>query len=128
MPRNKPTKETPISSLWIRPPKVELEKMEGAVNSWDDPPAPMNITQDILTSFLKEIRTEIDSLKDDLKLCIKDVYHEVTEIRSRVNDLEQTVDARSEDQELLWRHVNVLELLFQGIELESKQEDLKNRS
>ncbi|KAJ1100331.1 hypothetical protein NDU88_005417 [Pleurodeles waltl] len=86
----------------------------------------MNITQDILTRFLQEIRREIGLLKDDLKSCIKVVRQEVTEIGSRVDNLEQTVDTRSEDQELMWRRMTTLEQ--QNIELQSKQEDLENGS
>ncbi|KAJ1107144.1 hypothetical protein NDU88_004537 [Pleurodeles waltl] len=85
MPLNKPTKETSISSLWSKPPKMEIGKLEGALDPQDDPHAPM------------EIRTEIGSLKDDLKSCTKDVSREVRAIGNRVDDLKRTVDARSED-------------------------------
>ncbi|KAJ1084544.1 hypothetical protein NDU88_004691 [Pleurodeles waltl] len=91
-----------------------------------DSPALVTVIQDILTHFLQEILSEIGSLKDDLKSCIKEVRHEVTEIGNWVDDLERTVDARSEDQEQLWRWVKALEK--QNIELQSKQEDLENRS
>ncbi|KAJ1186726.1 hypothetical protein NDU88_003507 [Pleurodeles waltl] len=100
------------------------EKSEGTLDSKDDPPTPTNVTQNILTQFLQEICAEIGSLNDNFKLCSKDVCREVTEIGSRVDDLEHTVDTRAEDQEFLWRCVNALEQ--QNIELQSKQEDLGN--
>ncbi|KAJ1177294.1 hypothetical protein NDU88_002553 [Pleurodeles waltl] len=51
---------------------------------------------------------------------------EVTEIGNRVNDLERTVDACAEDQEMLWRCMVALD--EQYIELQLKQEDLEDMS
>ncbi|KAJ1149022.1 hypothetical protein NDU88_001843 [Pleurodeles waltl] len=72
----------------------------------------MNLARSL---FAPEICSEIVSLKTDLKSCIKDIKRYVTE---------HTVDARSEDQEILWWHMATLE--EHHIKLQAKQEDLEN--
>ncbi|KAJ1115925.1 hypothetical protein NDU88_004145 [Pleurodeles waltl] len=66
------------------------------------------------------------TLKDNLKSCIREVQKEVTEVDERVDDLERTIDAREQDQKMVWRCMVTLE--EQHIELQLKQEDLENRS
>ncbi|KAJ1131944.1 hypothetical protein NDU88_010274 [Pleurodeles waltl] len=51
---------------------------------------------------------------------------EVSELGERVDNLECTVTARLEDQEMMWRQMAALE--EQCIDLQAKQEDLENRS
>ncbi|KAJ1123768.1 hypothetical protein NDU88_002235 [Pleurodeles waltl] len=104
---------------------MEAEKSDGPSETQNDPPTPVAITQDFLSHFLQEIRSETGSLKDDLKPRIKDVRQEVTEIGEHVDDLEKVVDASLEGQEQL-RRGNTLE--HQNLELQSKEEDLENQS
>ncbi|KAJ1091468.1 hypothetical protein NDU88_004592 [Pleurodeles waltl] len=66
------------------------------------------------------------ALRTDFTACIKDVKKDVSEIGERVNDLEHTKDARSEDHEKWWRCIQTLE--EQHLELQAKQEDLENCS
>ncbi|KAJ1118708.1 hypothetical protein NDU88_006896 [Pleurodeles waltl] len=87
---------------------------------------PVPITQNYMNHFLKEIGSGITSLKDDLKSCIRDVQKEMPEVGGRVDDLECTVDAQAEDQEMLWRLIVTLE--EQQIELHLKQDNLENGS
>ncbi|KAJ1161004.1 hypothetical protein NDU88_001493 [Pleurodeles waltl] len=76
-----------------------------------------------MDQFLWEIHSERSSIKTGFKSYIQDMHHNISEIGERVDDLERTVDARSEDEEMLWCRVTALKK--QQIELQMK-EDLEN--
>ncbi|KAJ1126127.1 hypothetical protein NDU88_004536 [Pleurodeles waltl] len=57
------------------------------------------------------------------EMSIGDIRQEVAKTEELVDNLERTVEARSEDQEALWQRKNTLKQ--QHIELQSKQEDLE---
>ncbi|KAJ1112165.1 hypothetical protein NDU88_000433 [Pleurodeles waltl] len=88
--------------------------------------APVPIPQEYMDRFFKEIRYDISLIKIDIKLCLQDIRKEVSEIGGRLEDLERTVDAHTQDQEMLWHRVATLE--EQQVKLEAKQEHLGNRS
>ncbi|KAJ1148364.1 hypothetical protein NDU88_001201 [Pleurodeles waltl] len=82
--------------------------------------------QDYMNQFLQEISSDIGLIKADYKTYIRDIKKDVSATGERVDNLERTVDARSEDQEMLRRRVTALE--EQHIDLQTREEDLENRS
>ncbi|KAJ1144534.1 hypothetical protein NDU88_010832 [Pleurodeles waltl] len=115
-----------VASLWNKPPTVDTKLPDHPATLDADALAVMLITQDYMGLFLQEICSQTESLKSDFKSCLQDLEGDVSEIGDRMDDLECTVDARSEDQEMLWCHLVTLE--DQQTDLQAKQEDLEDRS
>ncbi|KAJ1127489.1 hypothetical protein NDU88_005888 [Pleurodeles waltl] len=126
MPRNKSSKGRPVTFLCSKASAGDTKSPERDPNSWMDNPAPTPISQEDLSLFLQEIRSENSFLKTDAKTWLRDLRKELSELGDRFANLERTTHARSEDQEMLWLRMAVLE--DHQIELQIKQEDLENRS
>lgn len=107
-------------ALWNKagaPAAVEVASTEGASSE--------PVTQSFMAQFMQELKSEIGSLRSEVQACVKDLRKEVGELGGRMDDMEKTLDARTEDQEHLWQRLATLE--EQHIELQVKQEDLENR-
>ncbi|KAJ1142016.1 hypothetical protein NDU88_008344 [Pleurodeles waltl] len=103
MPHTKTPKETSVTSLWTKPVGAVMEQMTTPQQTLEATGPSTLIAQDYMNHFLQEMLVEITSLKADLKSCVREVEKELTEIGEKVDDLERTVDAQVEDQEMLWR-------------------------
>ncbi|KAJ1133491.1 hypothetical protein NDU88_011779 [Pleurodeles waltl] len=84
---------------------------------------PPLITQDYMAQFLNDIKQEIGSLRVDFKTCLQDLQRDITEVGTRVDDLEHTMDSCTEDQKVLIQLVMALK--NQHGELQAKQKALK---
>ncbi|KAJ1189658.1 hypothetical protein NDU88_006402 [Pleurodeles waltl] len=102
MPHNKSTKEPPVTTFWGKTPPSEMDKTA-------EP------TRDLHGDLLARNRFQIIHKRHK---------KEVSEINEPVDDLEGTLDTRSEDHEMLWKRVTTLEVLH--LELQARQEDLEN--
>ncbi|KAJ1117217.1 hypothetical protein NDU88_005417 [Pleurodeles waltl] len=86
------------------------------------PTAPL--TQTYMDNSLKELRAKIGSLKTEFKFCIHVVKIDIGDLGERINDMEQTLDAQTDDLEALSCRVVTLE--EQQLDIHLKQEVLES--
>ncbi|KAJ1154284.1 hypothetical protein NDU88_007037 [Pleurodeles waltl] len=118
MPRGKSSRDSSVSLLWSKFSPVAM------TNKGESSAQP--ITQEYMDKFLSDIKLEMVSLKADFKSCMQDLRRELTEVGTKVDDIERNTDARTEDHEMLWQRKAALE--DQHIKLQAKQENEENHS
>ncbi|KAJ1134921.1 hypothetical protein NDU88_001367 [Pleurodeles waltl] len=124
MPHAKHPRDTTVTSLWNKAEAEEEKQLKRDPCLEMENQATTPNTQEFLSQFLQQMRSEIGSLKTDFKTRLHDLPKEVTELGDRVSNLGHATDALSEDQEMLWCRMAILE--EQQIELQIKPEDLEN--
>ncbi|KAJ1133183.1 hypothetical protein NDU88_011483 [Pleurodeles waltl] len=123
MPRGKSSNDGSVVSLWYKTSSLIMTEKGSSYSPPLETSEPPLITQDYLAQFLKYIKQEIGSLRVDFKTCLQDLQRDITEVGTRVDDLEHTMDSRMEDQKVLIQLVMALENQYG--ELQAKQKALK---